>query len=128
MTSCSDIVVIPYPSAMGAYQTPDIRKGTPSCPTQAAANSKLLQKTFTTTKKSLLVLTGHMIARTTGRADLQLYISGVKKDDTLTYTPSKQWAQAAVFWSGVIEAGTHTAWLQSPQANIWGCASNYGDM
>ena len=55
--------------------------------------------------------------------------TGTVKDDGLTYTPSKQWADAHVFWSGTVEAGSHTAWLQSPQENLWGCnGKNWGDV
>ena len=48
-------------------------------------------------------------------------MDGARKDDGLTYTPTKQWADASVYWSGVVGPGSHTAWLQSPQANVWGC-------
>ena len=28
---------------------------------------------------------------------------------------------AAVFWTGKVSAGTHSAWLQSPTPDTWGC-------
>ena len=46
----------------------------------------------------------------------RLYVDGARKDDGLTYTPTKQWADASVYWSGVVGPGTHSAWLLSPQA------------
>ena len=74
-------------------------------------------------------VTGHMIRRAAGKSDLNLYFDSdsASKDDATTYTPSKQFADASVFWSSIINAGSHTAWLQSPQANAWGCATSWGE-
>ena len=43
-------------------------------------------------------------------------VENAVRDTALTYTSSTQWASASVFWGGILGAGTHTAWLQSPQA------------
>ena len=112
------VVAIPYVAGINAYQTADARVG---CPAIAAANSRLIQTTVTVTTKSLVTATGHMIRKYRGRADLQLMLDGTKVDDTLTFTSSSQWADAAVYWSGMISVGTHTFWLQSNKPNIWGC-------
>ena len=77
--------------------------------------------------KSLVMATGHMIRLATGKADLVLYLDDEQQDEATSYTPSKQWADVSVFWSGTVDAGTHTAWLQSPQANIWGCKDRWAN-
>ena len=43
----------------------------------------------------------------------------------LTQTCSILWQDATVFWQGLVGKGTHEVWLQSPQANVWGCAGRY---
>merc|ERR1712166_134697 len=85
-------------------------------------------KTFTASSSSVLVATGHIIRLHKGRADLQLMLDGKVRDTTLTYTSSRQWEDASVFWSGVIGAGKHTAYLRGGNANIWGCQDNWGDL
>merc|ERR1711865_459998 len=43
-------------------------------------------------------------------------------------TRNRQWEDASVFWSGEVNKGKHSAYLRSPQANIWGCQSDWGDL
>ena len=125
MISRSDAVLVPYVAGMVTYQTPDSRAG---CPARAAARAKLIQKTFTLAKKSLLMVTGHIIRKAVGRSDLNLHVDNKTADDGLTYTSSNQFADAHVFWTGTKNAGPHTAWLSSPKANVWGCKGNWGDL
>ena len=49
------------------------------------------------------------------------YVDGHPHDETLTYTGSKQWDDATVYWQGLLKRGTHTVWVQSNVANVWGC-------
>ena len=72
--------------------------------------------------------TGHLIRNAAGRQDLHLYVDGTRADRSLTYTGSAQWADASVFWSGIVEAGDHDVWLQGVGANVWGCEGEWGDL
>ena len=97
-----DVLVIPSTvSGVAAYQTPDERSG---CPPGAGANTPLISRTFTTDADSLLIVTGHMIRNAAGRQDLHLMVDGSLVDRTLTYASSGQWEDAAVYWSGAVEA------------------------
>ena len=51
-------------------------------------------------------------------------------DRTLTDKSYRQWGDASVFWSGVVKAGKHIAWMQSPNAHTWGCHNQreWGDL
>jgi hypothetical protein len=120
-----DIVTIPIIKGMAAYQTPDTRRG---CPPGAGANKALISKTFTVSAPSILMVQGHLIRNAPGRRDLFLYVDKGLKDRTLTYTSSRQWEDASVFYSGTVGAGTHTAYLASPNANTWGCQDQWGDL
>ena len=75
--------------------------------------------------KSILLSRGHMIRKTINRADLHLFVDKDLKDRSLTHTASNQWDDAAVFWVGTVTWGTHSVWLQSPQANVWGCTGSW---
>ena len=71
-----DVVVMPYLTGMVAYTVPDTRGG---CPAVAAANTPLIQSSFTVTAQSLISVSGHMIRNTAGRADLQLFVDGMSQ-------------------------------------------------
>ena len=45
-----------------------------------------------------------------------------------TFTTDHGWNAASVFWTGILGTGSHTAWLQSPTANAWGCDQHFGDL
>ena len=66
------------------------------CPSMAAANTRLIQKTFAVSTTSLVVVTGRMIRSYAGRADLQLFVDNSNKDVAITYTSSTQWEEASV--------------------------------
>jgi len=69
-----------------------------------------------------------MIRNYQGRADLQLYINGARKDQTMTYTRHKTWDDASVSFSGMMKNGTHSIWMQSPIKDTWGCGPDWGDL
>ena len=100
-----DITVIPASTGVVAYQTPDKRSG---CPSKAGANKALISRTITVGKPAIAIVQGHMIRSAPGRRDLYLYVDGKLKDRTLTFTSSKQWEDAAVYWSGNLGKGKHT--------------------
>ena len=54
---------------------------------------------------------------TKGRADLYLFVDDKGSDNALTYTSSKQWEDATVFWTGKLKPGHHHIWyVSSPYA------------
>ena len=73
-------------------------------------------------------MTGNIIRRATGRQDLHLIIDGSLMDRTLTFSSSVQWEDAVVHWVGEVDRGGHTVSLSSPQANVWGCQDQWGDL
>ena len=76
----------------------------------------------------MIVATGHLIRNAAGRQDLHLMVDGSLVDRTLTYSSSGQWEDASVHWTGPVAGGEHTVHLQSPQANVWGCQDQWGDL
>jgi hypothetical protein len=120
-----DITVIPAVTGVAAYQQADTRSG---CPPRAGGNSALVRKDFTVPAKSVIMVTGHLIRIHRGRADLHLMVDNRLRDRTLTFTRNRQWEDASVFWSGEVNKGKHSAYLRSPQANIWGCQDAWGDL
>ena len=71
---------------------PDMRTG--DYPPQAASKSKLISKEFTLASRSVLIARGHMVRKRKGRADLDLFVDGVARDHTLTWTPTETWEDA----------------------------------
>jgi hypothetical protein len=120
-----DLAVIPAVKGVAAYQTADTRTG---CPPRAGANSALIRKDFTVAAKSVIIVQGHLIRLSNARKDLHLVIDGKLKDRTLTFTRNRQWEDASVFWSGEVNKGKHSVYLRSPQANVWGCQDQWGDL
>ena len=105
--------------------TTDPRGG---CPPAHAANTDLFVQSFSTTASTLIYVSAAIIRNTSGRADLQLYVDGVQRDITLTYTSSTQWEDGYVEWTGSLGAGNHTVSLRSPQASVWGCQTDWGSI
>jgi len=120
-----DITAIPTSSGVKVYQTNDGRGG---CPPRTGANKPLISKTFTVGVDSIAMITGHIIRLAPGRRDLHLILDGRLRDRTLTFTRSRQWEDAAVFYSGPVKKGKHTAYLRGPNANTWGCGKDWGDL
>jgi hypothetical protein len=54
-----------------------------------------------------------------GRADLTLMLDSKRIDRALTYTSSVKWEDAAVFWTGKVPAGRHSAWVTSNKPDVW---------
>jgi hypothetical protein len=94
----------------------------PRTPAEAdsGANKALISRTITVGKPAIAIVQGHMIRSAPGRRDLYLYVDGKLKDRTLTFTSSKQWEDAAVYWSGNLGKGKHTIYIAGPNANTWG--------
>ena len=120
-----DVLVLPSVTGMLSFQDYDRRSG---CPAKASANSKLVARTFSVKAKSVVILRGHMLRLAAGRADLHLFVDSKRVQVAITYTRTRHWRDAGVFWTGTIAPGTHTAWLTSPSANAWGCGSLWGDV
>ncbi len=108
-----------------AIHTTDPRGG---CPGAWGANTAFWTVPFNLTRAAVVFIHGSIIVQTSPRADLQLVVDGTEVDRCLSYTPSVQWEDEHVFWSGVLAAGSHTVWMQSPQANVWGCGGGWGSL
>jgi hypothetical protein len=109
--------------AKRVIHSPDPRGG---CPGAWAANTPMWVTSFTLAREAAVHITGDMIRSGGARHDLVLVVDGVQRDVTLTYTSSVQWEDAHVVWSGVLAAGNHDVWLQSPSADVWGCTADWG--
>lgn len=106
--------------------TTDPRGG---CPPSHAANTDLFMQSFSTSASTAYVeISAAIIRRASQRVDLYLYVDGVRRDLTLTYTSSTQWEDAYVQWAGTLGAGNHTVSLRSPTASVWGCGSSWGSI
>merc|ERR1712166_1421880 len=55
-------------------------------------------------------------------------VDGRLKDRTLTFSSSKQWEDATVYWTGALGKGKHSVYLRGPNANTWGCQDQWGDL
>ena len=76
-----------------------------------------------------MLVDGQIIRNSVGRADLKLMMDdGSQLDGGLTFTSAGTWEDAEVHWIGIIPAGTHTVWLESDSANIWGCSGQWGSL
>ena len=69
-----------------------------------------------------------MIRHQHGIARLDLFVDSRRRDSARSMSESTQWVDTSVFWAGRVDAGSHSVWLQSPTANAWGCASEWGDL
>lgn len=111
----------------GFFNQPDTVNG---CPATSGrdANTPLITRTFNVQTDSVIWIVGHIIRRFRGRADLHLIVDGHLVDLTISYSGVDDWTDARVYWTGNIGRGTHTATLQSPTGNVWGCGSDWGDL
>lgn len=99
-----DIVVVEQPSIFSIFSRPSTD---PGCPSSKGPGAPLISQTVTSTKEGVVVVVvGHIIRFATGRADLHLTIDGTLVDRSLTFTSSKQWEDAQVFYIGEVEPGT----------------------
>ena len=73
-------------------------------------------------------ITGSIIRKHSGRADLYLYLDGSDVRKVLTYTSGLAWEQADVYWAGPLSKGNHTFELKSNDANVWGCDGSWGSI
>jgi hypothetical protein len=108
------------------YQTADAREG---CPPASAANSRLIEKAFSVSEPSVVMVTGHTIRNAQGRVDLLMKLDNQVIDQGLTYTSEVQWEDVGVFWLGEVAAGDHEIWLESATPDVWGCqGGDWGDL
>ncbi|MCL4339428.1 hypothetical protein M1271_07125 [Patescibacteria group bacterium] len=96
------------------------------CPPAGAAGTPLWTTTFTLTNTSSVYITGKTIRNFSGRNDMSLYLDGSGVDTTLDYTPSAQWNEEQMRWSGTLAAGSHTVGIGSSNANVQGCGAGWG--
>ena len=111
---CEDIDV--PTSRIRAHSVTDERSG---CPAPAASGSTLLEYSFTLKQASVILVSAQMIRNTAGRADLDLMLDDHRVDGAMTWTSAGAWDDAEVSWIGVVDRGTHTAWLESDEENMW---------
>lgn len=98
------------------------------CPPAHAANTDLFTQTFSLSSTASVSTHAAIIRSGSGRHDLMLYVDGVQRDITLTYTSSTQWEDAHVQWSGVLAPGNHTISIRGNTSNVWGCQSSWGSI
>ncbi len=96
------------------------------CPPAGAAGTPLWTTTFTLANTSSVYITGKTIRNFAGRNDMSLYLDGAGVDTTLDYTPSAQWNEELMRYSGTLAAGSHTVGIGSSNANVQGCGGGWG--
>ena len=121
-----DVLVLPKASSgVAGYNFPDTRTG---CPGAQKANTDMILGKFAVADTSVVTVTGHMIRSVAGRSDAYLYVDGVKRDLTLSYSKSKQWEDVQMHWVGKLAKGAHTVSIRASTANAWGCGPSWGDI
>jgi len=117
-----DILVVPKLPGVKAYQW-GVKSG---CPQKGA-----LKFTYsaTLTMDSVAWVTGHMISRGLNRrADLYLYIDGVRRDLSLSEDLKNQWVDQNVMHALSLKKGKHTFELRGNQQSMYGCGDAWGDL
>ena len=121
-----DILVLPKDSlGVAGYNFPDTREG---CPPTQQANTDMIRGNFTVAETSIVTVTGHMIRSFAGRTDAYLYVDGVQRDLSLSYSNSRQWEDVQLHWVGKLAKGQHTVSIRGDKANAWGCGASWGDI
>ncbi|MDC0257942.1 hypothetical protein OAK35_04275 [Crocinitomicaceae bacterium] len=101
----------------------------PGCGTAFAPNATIFTQNINLANNGEVIISADLIRSYSGRVDLTLYVDGVFRDQTLTYTSSWQWEDAHVNWSGSLAAGAHTVELRNGGYNgNWGCGVNWGSI
>ncbi len=109
-----------------AIHSTDPRVG---CPASWPANTAFWTSSFTLSRTSTIFVSGDIIRQTSGRADLALVVDASQVNQQITNTGGTlDWLGGNVEWSGVLSPGTHSAYMSSPSANIWGCGAGWGSM
>jgi len=101
----------------------------------AAANSALVSYNFTFADHGYAFVTSSFLRLAQGRADLHVYVDGVKKREAATYSSSSRWEEGNIMWAGALANGSHTIEIRAPHngvtTGIWGCiesGKNWGSM
>jgi hypothetical protein len=97
-----------------------------ACPPKAAANTDLLTVNFQLDTEATVHLTGNMPRNFNGRADLELWVDGSRRNIAITYTNVMAWVGGHSEWTGTLPAGDHVASLRSPTPDAWGCRRTHG--
>lgn len=106
--------------------TPDPTGG---CGTSYAPGASIFSQNITMANAGEVIVSADLIRNYSGRVDLTLYVDGVWRDQTLTYTSSWQWEDAHVNWSGSLGAGNHTIELRNGGYwGNWGCGTTWGSI
>jgi hypothetical protein len=69
-----------------------------------------------------------MIRTYRGRADLYLYVNGIKRDYSLSFTKNKIWQDVKLHFVTKLKKGKHSFALRSNKANAFGCGGSWGDI
>lgn len=96
------------------------------CPPARPADTDLFTQTFSLDRSASVHITANMTRYATGRADLYLFVDGIRLDLTISSTSILEWQGAIVQWVGVLSPGSHTVSLRSPNDNVWGCGNLWG--
>jgi hypothetical protein len=106
-----------------------IHSGDPGggCPGTRPIDSPLWTVNFTLTRPAAVHVTAFIIGLGTGNRSLDLYVAGAHRSRTLGFHGSTDaWDGYSLSWSGVLPAGTHSAYLRSPNLDRWGCGVLHG--
>jgi hypothetical protein len=120
-----DVLVVPEFYGVAAYNQPDTQSG---CPKSRGAYKDLIEKTITLDQTSIVKVAGHMIRTYRGRADLYLYVNGIKRDYSLSFTKNKIWQDVKLHFVTKLKKGKHSFALRSNKANALGCGGSWGDI
>ena len=101
--------------------------GSAGCPQSYSLNTAFWTVNFSTTRSAAVFVTANIIGTGTGNGSLDLYVDSVFRQRILGYHGTTgAWDGYSVSWAGIIGAGAHTAWLQSPNLTQWGCSNSHG--
>ena len=107
--------------------TPDMR---PGCPGAAPADTDLVSQTITVSAQAVVQVSADMASYAIGRRDLYLLMDGmvVARSGAQTDSASPEWTSSHLGWSGTLSLGTHMLSLRSPNANVFGCGTQWGNV
>lgn len=101
------------------------------CPPPQAADTDILSHAFSTAAPATIHTSANIIANTTGRQDLALYVDGIEVDRTLA-SPNggggDGWVGMQVDVALEVGPGDHTVSLRSTAADIYGCGAGWGHL
>eukprot|EP00054_Salpingoeca_dolichothecata_P027820 m.205976 g.205976 ORF g.205976 m.205976 type:complete len:863 (-) comp26055_c0_seq3:134-2722(-) len=119
-----DVIVFDPQADVDFFHVVDERQ---TCPGPTIGGS-VLAKSFTMKQTGVVHIQSSIIRLFSGRADLLLYVDGVRIDRSLSYTSSRQWEDVHVAYDGVLAAGSHSVYVVGSGGDIWGCRQRWGSL